>query len=369
MMGRKKYSIKFANEIAKHRGGRCISNQYTNTLQRLRWECAEGHIWKASLKSIKDMKSWCPHCYGNIPYSLDDCKKIAIKNRGKCVSNKYSGRNAKLKWLCKFGHIWEASLNSINGQNTWCPHCARKAKLTIQDCVDMANAKGGLCLAKVYINNKTRMQWKCKNGHVWSAIAGNVKSGKWCKLCAPNAPRTIYYCRNIAKLSGGKCLSSQYTNNRQKLKWQCKCKYTWSATLNSVSNGAWCPSCASGKTQRLIAKLTKSILNEEVKVNYRNFNWLRNPKTNKKMEIDIFVPKLKLAIEYDGVQHFVPTRFGGISLEKAKNNLNNVKKLDKVKDRLINENKKSIRFFIRIKYDEVINKNNLIKKFEKIGVI
>lgn len=37
---------------------------------------------------------------------------------------------------------------------------------------------------------------------------------------------TISECHKIAEERGGKCLSSSYKNNKQKIKWQCK-KWTF----------------------------------------------------------------------------------------------------------------------------------------------
>ena len=36
----------------------------------------------------------------------------------------------------------------------------------------------------------------------------------------------------------------------------------------------------------------------------QTFDWLRNPKTNHNLYIDIYYPKFKLAIEIDGTQHY-----------------------------------------------------------------
>lgn len=46
----------------------------------------------------------------------------------------------------------------------------------------------------------------------------------------------------------------------------------------------------------------KSILGNEY-ILEKTFSWLKNPKTNRPLYIDIFYPKLKLAIEIDGGQH------------------------------------------------------------------
>lgn len=48
-------------ELAKSRGGKCLSDKYINNRTKLRWQCNEGHIWKSTPNSIKN-GSWCPIC-------------------------------------------------------------------------------------------------------------------------------------------------------------------------------------------------------------------------------------------------------------------------------------------------------------------
>lgn len=54
---------------------------------------------------------------------------------------------------------------------------------------------------------------------------------------------------------------------------------------------------------RLVLEQAKSILGCDY-ITEHDFDWLINPKTNKKMFLDIYYPHLNLAIEADGEQHF-----------------------------------------------------------------
>ena len=55
-------TIKDMQEIAKKRGGKCLSKKYVNSKTKLQWECAEGHKWKAEQYSVRSMGTWCPEC-------------------------------------------------------------------------------------------------------------------------------------------------------------------------------------------------------------------------------------------------------------------------------------------------------------------
>jgi hypothetical protein len=54
-------------------------------------------------------------------YSLEDVQKIASNKGGKCLSDKYQKR---MKFICALGHEWEATVGNIIGRNSWCPICS-----------------------------------------------------------------------------------------------------------------------------------------------------------------------------------------------------------------------------------------------------
>ena len=53
--------LKEMQEIAKRKGGKCLSNQYINSSTKMKWQCGEEHIWNAISNSIKQ-GTWCPIC-------------------------------------------------------------------------------------------------------------------------------------------------------------------------------------------------------------------------------------------------------------------------------------------------------------------
>ncbi len=85
-------------------------------------------------------------------------------------------------------------------------------------------------------------------------------------------------------------------------------------------------------------------------------------------EIDIYVPKIKLAIEYDGEQHFMPVCFGGISKERAEYNLKIVKRRDKLKNKKMKKYSKDIKNFVRFCYRDKLTKESVLESLRKKGV-
>jgi len=112
---------------------------------------------------------------------------VAKARGGKLLSEKYINHNTKLEWQCKNGHVWWAAPSHIK-RGTWCPECAIKKradirKLTIEEMQEIAKSRGGKCLSTAYIDNKTKLEWECKDGHTWWAVPSSVKQGCWCPFC------------------------------------------------------------------------------------------------------------------------------------------------------------------------------------------
>jgi hypothetical protein len=115
--------LKRLEEIAEQHKGRCLISHYENIRQKLVWECQFGHRWSTSVNSVLYSNSWCPRCAGNQKLSLTELKQLAGEKGGKCMAAEYSNSKDKLLWQCKIGHQWYATAFSIKTRESWCPVC------------------------------------------------------------------------------------------------------------------------------------------------------------------------------------------------------------------------------------------------------
>lgn len=364
----RKHSLDTCNKVALARGGKCLEDKYINGGIKIKWECLEKHRWDATFYSVNG-GSWCPFCCKSPVTTIDDAKNDAKVRGGKCLSNKYKNNVTKMQWKCKYGHIWDSSLLSIRS-GSWCPICAGNKKKTIQYVRRVIESKGGVCISKKYNNSTSKLDIVCMYGHIFSASYSNISAGKWCRKCAKNKYKnTISDCKKLAAKTGGKCLSNKYINNIEKLNWVCSNGHLWSAAYKNIISGHWCPICNKfgGVTQNKIATIVKLFTKYNVYQNFRGFSWLVNPGTGKRLELDIWVPELGLAIEYDGEQHFRPVSFGGMTKQEAIMAFKNTVILDTIKNKKIADNRDIIKSFVRISYVDrkIINKDyvlNIIKQ-------
>lgn len=184
---------------------------------------------------------------------IKELSDIADSKSGKLLSKRYHNNKTKLAWECEYGHQWEMRPNDVkNGQ--WCPTCNGSHKLTIEEMDQIARERNGLCLSIAYINNRTKLRWRCAKGHEWDAAPDMVKQGTWCAICVKKENgkkrrHKIEDMHSIAKERGGRCLSKEYINNSTHLLWECTSGHTWKANANNIKSGTWCPRCKHKKAE------------------------------------------------------------------------------------------------------------------------
>jgi hypothetical protein len=239
-------------------------------------------------------------------FTLNFLHKLAEQRNGKCLSTEYSNCKTPIKWKCNLdGCEWNATTDNVKC-GSWCPKCAKvnlseNHKIyTISDMHKIAEKRDGMCLSKEYKNSNSKIQFQCnKDKTKWFSTPKNICKGTWCPTCAHDKRKyTLGEIQKTAKEKGGECLSKNYINNKNIMKWQCnKDNNIWFACLRSiVNNKTWCPECSSFKTE----KLCRKYLEKETGCKF--------PKTRpiclRKLELDGYCKELNLAFEYNGIQHY-----------------------------------------------------------------
>lgn len=255
-MGRK-YTLEDVKKVAEDKGGFCLETEYKNCGTPMKWKCGIcGYEWKTCFKNVYLKNSWC--------------RKCSTKNRKK-VENK----------------------------------TIRKITMLIVN--DLAKKRGGKCLETEYKHSKVNMKWQCgKCNYIWKATFSNVNSGSWCLKCAiKKQSKSIEDCLYIAEVRGGKCLSKEYKNHKTNMKWQCgKCNYIWKACYNNIRTGTWCPKCNNSKGVLEICKILDMLkINYELekKLNYKKMRFdFFLPKYNIAIEYD-GIQHFKLGTRYSSI--------------------------------------------------------------------
>ena len=118
---------------------------------------------------------------------------------------------------------------------------------------EIAELRGGRCLATRYTNAKDLYPFRCREGHEWQAAANNVtrKNGTWCQKCAGPKRAEVHFERIKEKLRlkrpGAVLLSETYVNKDTDLPIRCERGHFWSGRPQVILRGGWCKRCAAEK--------------------------------------------------------------------------------------------------------------------------
>jgi len=182
---RTRYTIFDMKILAESRGGKCLSEIYTNNRTPLLWKCAKGHQWKATPQNVL-RKTWCKTCaIEKRKLGIERMREVAKERGGKCMSDAYKNGRTHLLWECSVGHTWKATPASVIRAGQWCPTCwqSRRVKYTIEDMREYAAEHGGKCLSEKYVNSSTPLEWQCAEKHIWMARPDSITRGEWCQKC------------------------------------------------------------------------------------------------------------------------------------------------------------------------------------------
>lgn len=236
---------------ARLRGGECLSKEYRHYSEPLRWRCAQGHEWEVMPAGILNNGTWCRRCSGKAKRSIADARELARERGGRCLSKEYVNGSTPLRWRCREGHEWRAAFGNVR-TGSWCPRCAVRNPISIEELHEVARERGGECLSSEYGHSRAKLRWRCAEGHEWRATGYRVaRKGYWCRICSARLSDGLERMHAVARERGGECLEREYRGAEVKARWRCAEGHTWRAMFHNVANGSWCPKCAQRERSRL----------------------------------------------------------------------------------------------------------------------
>ena len=323
----------------------------------------------------------CSRCSGKLKPTLKEILSFC-KNKGyKLLSKEYKNANTKILFrhlVCgyEFRTTW-AAFKSNKGLG--CSKCSGNLKLTIEHCSEIAESRGYVLLEKEYVNAITEMNFfhiSCGNKFLSSWNSFNPDGG--CKICSykKSADKRNDNKRKIIGSLGDifpeiikewsskneKSPFEYLAGSGKKVWWTCEKHEDYVSSIDSRTRnnntGSGCPVCRQSKGEkRIFSFLISCGLKENV--DFFTEKTFRDCKNESYLPFDFYIPSLNILIEYDGIAHFKPIRFGGISEEEAKENLKSQKKRDRIKNKFC---KKENYNLLRISYLEFNDVELILEK-------
>lgn len=209
-------------------------------------------VWDAKPDKIKNGNTGCPNCAGSRKILFKEVQEECKKYDHKLLSKEYKNSTSKLEWKCKRGHVFSMNWVDIRKGNG-CPICAGRV-LSLDQFHEEAMKHGGKCHIKKLVNGATKVKWECKKGHFWRQSLSIIRGGRWCPECGGSRRKTILEIKNEAKQRGFRVLSKKYVNARSNLTFECSKKHVYEQTYDTFKQGGGCKKCSmklAGEKRRL----------------------------------------------------------------------------------------------------------------------
>ena len=289
------------------------------------WKCSRNHSFQAEAYVMVENQERCPYCsnqrvltgYNDLATTHPELMMewVYEKNALDPTTITYGNSN-KVWWKCAKGHLFEAVISSRAGnQHTGCPYCAGQKAIEGEN--DLATVSPSIALEWDFEKNinlfpnqimpysNKKVWWICGKGHSYSATVCDRSGGNGCPVCAGRKVQIGF--NDLATINPK--LASEWhptLNTKQptaytagsdvKVWWRCDRGHEWRAVISSRNSGRGCPICMSETQISIPEKTIFYYVNQAYPDCESNvsFKWLG------KMELDIYIPSINTAIEYDG---------------------------------------------------------------------
>jgi len=173
-----------------------------------------------------------------------------IKEGYTLVDSVYINSTTKLNYICPNEHRHSITWNKWKSGRR-CFYCAGQVSPDIEYIRDLFLKEGYILLSKIYVNNRTKIECLCPNGHKIGVSWSNWLKGRRCGICFGNNKPSIHSITLSFVSKGYKLLSYNYKNSQTKLDYICPNGNTHSIKYGHWQQGHGCP-CYKCQEQRHI---------------------------------------------------------------------------------------------------------------------
>lgn len=300
------------------------------------WICKKcGHKWCTTIHHRAIRKQDCPKCRyifkkkiaSNLTTTHQQILKYWHPTKNGLLKPELFCRNSSQKvwWYCPdCGYEWEEHIKYQVKKLIMCPHCKKGIK-------DLATFAPDIVKEWDYSKNTTDPKhityasnsyawWKCsKCGYEWKArIANRSILKRGCPCCSGNVLVTgvndlktkfPHIAKEWHPTKNGDLLPEQVSGGtRKKVWWKCPLGHEYQTSINhrTSPNGTGCPICSSGQqtsfAEQAVFFYVKRLYPDTISRYKADFLG--------KFELDVYIPSIRYAIEYDGEAWHTKAKLG-----------------------------------------------------------
>ena len=286
--------------------------------------CPDHGVFYKSYEKHVRCKQGCPECSGKKRYTNEEfitkCKKLEHTKNFDFSETTYINNSTKVKIFCKckddngveHGDFLINPGHLLSGQG--CPKCryiksASKNRRTINEVISSANEvhknKYDYSLIEKYKNDRIKYPIICpEHGVFYQTLNNHIKAKQGCPICgrikSDESRRYTFedFASKAQLVHNGKYEynDNNYIGTSVKIGITCKKHGVFYMEPGNHLAGQGCPKCAfvSSKGEKEVFEFIKCIVGED-NVSQHDRNILKGE------ELDIFIPSVNLAIEYNGL--------------------------------------------------------------------
>lgn len=295
---------------------------YVNNKTKVCINCPiHGEFWQTPINHLKGGN--CPKCSGSQKKTTEEFIKEAKNVHGDKYDYskvEYVNNSTKVSIICPIHGEFLMTPNAHVSARHNCPKCSHQSyKYTIEEITNKIKEKHPNIdvLNTEYNGKNNKGQFYCncsnkdetKHGYFEKKFADVLRYG--CPHCGRffKLDKEMFIDRANKEHEGKYDYSKvEYVNYDTKVSIICPQHGEFWQTPHSHLSGVGCPLCSKENNinETLLFEFLKRNLNTEVN-REQKFEWLGMK------SLDIFIPQINVAIEYQGEQHFKPIKFyGGI---------------------------------------------------------
>ena len=278
--------------------------------------------------------------------------------------DKYVTNNIKIKCRCSIdGYEWAAKPHCLL-RGVGCPECARKFQNRRNEkefLEEFASKQPNIMIMSKFTKCSHMMKFKCKIcEYEWKTQASIplARKGYGCPKCKNHAPVSEKeFIKRLTSKNKYVEYIDGYIDMLTHANFKCKkCGHIWDTIPTSVLRGKGCPRCNMSMGEKMIEYYFK-----KNKIDYVSQYIFDDCRYIRPLPFDFYAQSKNLCIEYDGIEHFEPTKFRPeVTDEEVLIKYQHQLIRDKIKNNYCNDNNINL---LRIPYTELSNIDSILNKY------
>lgn len=257
-MARKKLTCEEVKKIIElESNGDCclLSETYNNSKEKLKILCKCSSTYFCTLTNFMKSQKQCKRCGIELRIkqkreSIEEVRKVVSDGGCELISKEYLNNHTKLKFKCKCGNVFESTLLHFKKGKKQCNECSQRSTHEWREAEKIFYSYGySVYEPQKYKSIKTNLDAMDKDGYKYKICLDRIRNNIKPRRFHVNNPFTIENIKLWMELEMPEyeLLSDEYTHNSHKLELKCDKGHLFNTSWNDLKDGHLCSTCYGNK--------------------------------------------------------------------------------------------------------------------------